>query len=293
MGEKNQFLGAILLCFALVACGGGAGTSDQKNKFSGHFNAPPEMNRDELVVVAGKARVDCADPEDPASCHPGVGMMIMLIDGSLELCTTFAVGDDILATNSHCIPADLKAGGASCGDRIWVAFPKAQSFPEAKADCMEVLQASELKDGQVKIDYAYIRTAAPHGRPPIKINPDGFEDRGQYTVKRVNPIQNGEYPAGRLDAVSCHAFHTRELGGAESAESPIAALVNCGAVPGNSGSPILDSEGQVRGILQGSYTRSKSAEKSDQLTVVSSFSCIEEPWETLGFRAQASECSNI
>jgi V8-like Glu-specific endopeptidase len=212
-------------------------------------------------------RLACAQ----SSCPNSVGMLLgKLPDRSNYGCTSFVVGENVMATNDHCIPDDLQAGD-SCSSRIEVTFTDSQ-----KTKCQKIIwRSNDHKSGKMSLDMAYFSVSGNSGRTPLPINKDGLDNNQEVTVYKVDPPTNGRN--GTLVADKCRvAQGTFIYPYLKTKDSAAFVLLkdkgswdglsgSCNIIGGNSGSPILDSSGAVRGVLHEGTSGSSSEDTLSSL----------------------------
>ena len=220
----------------------------------------PAVSLDENLK---RAKAYCKS-SDPGQCHPSVGFVLTVTtDGTFSTvgqCTGFLVAADIVATNSHCIPDELKARPAICSKTIGIKFPASGAHAEEIAVCGELLKFSEITDDRQnpdflrKADYALFRIAKPSSRPGVAIARSGIEDGTSLTVMAVDPIAGSNYAEGRLTAKRCQAVKGSSHMPEDTHPLSTVSIVfgpECNARQGNSGSPALLADGRAAGILHG------------------------------------------
>lgn len=185
-----------------------------------------------------------------ADCPNNVGLLFSNIDGNsynprIAQCTGFLVGDDIIATNSHCIPDRLKSPGIQCDSQIAIRFID----PSAKKNifhCKMILSYSPID--LFDPDYAFLRIEQT-GKQPFVIHKDGLKDNESIRIPRVNPLSHSI--GGRLETEFCRiGLGTLLNPKGTNSWSKTAVGLGCEVQNGNSGSPVLNSQGKIVGILQ-------------------------------------------
>lgn len=251
-----------LLALSLSACA--------KKKDQSSFEAPvftnPTKNMSEAQRQAANPIVSCADAE--GKCVAAVGMLTIATEDHSGACTATLVRNDVVVTNSHCIPDDLKRSGSICSDRIWINFPAHPEHPDydARVGCREVLHASDLDSWseEVKPDYAFLRLERPVNRPPLALDRAGFRDGEKVEITVVDPYMRNEQIYGRMHTNQCETvFGTSLLPKANDTLSDTLIFGACPIIKGNSGSAIR-SNGKVRGVIQAFLNSSGIREKLGQ-----------------------------
>ena len=202
------------------------------------------------------------------------------------VCTAFLVQTKYLVTNEHCLANLPRNVGASCS-ALRVVFPKAQTHSEEVVPCLRILRLSP-KRGDVVLapDYAVLELKQKVNRPSLQIMRSGFEDDKTYKVWSFFYSNS----RGVLQQETCRATH-RSIKNpyATSARSSLFQLTSCAAVKGNSGSPVLNDQGQVVGILS-------AVESALTMKVPTGYgtnlACVD--WPELGLRGASFEtCHKI
>jgi hypothetical protein len=228
-------------------------------------------------------------------CNSAVGMLTMVeLPSEVSMCTAFLVAPRIAMTNSHCIPDDLKAAGSNCANRMWLHFPELQGHSQARVGCSRVLTLSQDKaDNPIAPDYAVIELDQAVNRPPLKISREGFKDNSLYQLVKVNPKSISPM-VGELTRQICQAKHNSILvPDSNEDQSSNMTFGDCEVRQGNSGSPLLDSEGNVSGLIQITVDSAELKKRMDEhslpvldnqlvapLGIGTSLSCLNLPSET-------------
>jgi hypothetical protein len=212
-----------------------------------------ELYPDDGTLIPG-SKVICADSTD---CPKSVGMLLGRPNSyEYMACTTFVVSDSesIMATNDHCLPKELVAG-SPCDDKLEVTFADGQ-----KNRCQNIIWRS--RDGEsenhMSLDIAYFSVAGNLNRPALPIDRQGLENNQEVKVYKVDPPSGNM--TGTLRADKCRiSYGTGVYIYLNSKDSPAFVLLKeknqfgntnlCTIVGGNSGSPILDQYGNVKGVV--------------------------------------------
>ncbi len=309
MGQKFFIFSVLMFTQGLFVLGcsqpkesGGLLTKIEPSENSNPIHYVSGTSADQMIADAG---VTCS-PVDYLSCSPSVGMLVAKVDSDkVSQCTAFLVGPDIAMTNSHCIPESLKPAGSSCFGRIKLKFPNTGSFGEEEVDCASVTVASSLpKETKASPDYAVIRLAKAVSRPYFTINRSGFMNKENLKIFKVDPVGGQGQVYGMLSSSDCVAVHgTLVLLNSDSDLSSNMTIGDCKIIHGNSGSPLVDSHGQVRGVIQIvvdpaglNFFLAKSkfifSGPPRPLGIGTNFACLQLPLTTLT-PPLPSECSEI
>jgi hypothetical protein len=229
-------------------------------------------------------KVICEDPKD---CHPSV---VGILSDEENVCTGILVKPNLIATNLHCLPANLRHAGAHCKNRIRFSFPATAEFAEEFADCSSIISiSSALKDTPLTPDYAFLQLSHNSKRKPTKINTDGVADNELLTIYKVDPFDE----IGMLRKITCGAAQGSMLNPLfKSAQSSVISLIPCNIVSGNSGSPLLSATNEVKGLVNstGLPADLPSSLIRFQTAFASNFSCLNLP--EIGILHKNIQCQN-
>lgn len=233
--------------------------------------------------------VVCENPEDCKSSVAG-----LLISNphprrqkAANVCTGVLVREDVIATNLHCIPENLRKEGASCKGRIHLTFPENKREAQELAECEQVLSiSSALADTPLTPDYAFLKLNKKSLRTPSTINRTGVANNEVLTIYKVDPHED----IGILRKITCKAAQKSILNPLFlTAQSSVISLVPCDIVSGNSGSPIFSGAGEVKAIVNSQGLPADIPVEAERFNVAfaSNFSCLNIP--ELGLRLDSSE----
>jgi hypothetical protein len=231
----------------------------------------PLTDSSEAQKLAAQGQVTCKDPE---KCSDSVAMVVSAEERSINLCSGFMVSDDVLVTNSHCIPAALRGQDSPCRDKIHFYFPRTSKFEARHADCGKIVFASlvDLPDQYMGPDYAFVRLDQPSGRPKLEISTEGLAEAAPVSVVRMTP-KSAVSPVGEIDTTQCRVVQrSYALPQFSQPLNPVVTVGDCKLVNGNLGAPVLDNRGQVRAIAHGSLDFSKDVRYSLESRVEASIS---------------------
>ncbi len=312
MSNYKAVLATGLLAFATLAimgCGGLFADLYPHEDIQYYYTPSPE----EAQRMAKNATVECGNSGDGA-CSSSVALLTGTFGAEAYQCTAFLVSPQIMITNSHCIPRDLAGSGSRCVGRIWMHFPDTGTYPNQSARCLKVVKASTLVGLRVGIhgdsydkiqpDYAVIELDRPVFRPTLSISRAGFKVGQGYGVDKVDPSGRIDGIDGLLNHVTCDVLSGDQAStkGADitNRDSSNIFFQSCNLIPGNSGAPIMDSKGLVRGVFQAISIPKDARFGSQDLTqrlelmnvaprLATNFACLDLP-AIVGAPAIASSC---
>lgn len=224
-----------------------------------------------------------------SECHPSVAMMASVHAKGAQFCTAFLIRPNQVLTNSHCVPESMKAPLANCSKDIQFVFGD-----KRRVDCARII--ADSRDGLHKQpiqDYAIIELAETlDDRTPFPISEEGVEDETHLKVIHIDPAPERSTPGsafiGIMQSKNCesmidHVFNPIY----QSPFSLEVSLKGCLLRAGNSGSPLVDSNGRVRAIANRIFFPTGSvgsARKDDepayrthqQAVAATNLACIEE-----------------
>lgn len=208
-------------------------------------------------------------------CPSYISKVAIVTKGKLKFCTGFLTEDNIVVTASSCLPEYLRMKDASCKKDITFFFAESNQKPTRVA-CKRVMEASPLSGTDPflwRSDVAYLELETPQKRRTVSPSRLGMNHMDQFyiwTVDQIDQIQGIIRKAD--DCQSVHKTYFNPL--ATNEFSPVMTLAGCEFNIGNSGSPILDYRGRVRGVL------SRPIAQSD-IDEVLSMRILERPLKSL------------
>ncbi len=218
------------LLLSLVACSKGSGSSSARKKYT----LTPEM-MDSLIA---QQNISCPSGDCPAA----VARLFIVNYSDAEnssLCTGSLVGERLLLTNSHCI--EWGSLQQVC-DGFYAVFTSKLGGHEV-ARCKQVLfrhnhrgvDRTDLSNQ----DYALIELDRDITVTPLAIQADGFTEGDTVHPYVIDHISGTE---ARIVKLNCTVGYYDQSGRSHVLES-------CPAIGGNSGSAILNTNGEVAGVL--------------------------------------------
>lgn len=185
--------------------------------------------------------------ELPDNCPPAINQL----QHGAKRCTAFLVSRNLVATNLHCIPSTMWKEKSNCNGILFV-FPKSKNHESEVLSCQTVEFVSEpLEPNAVNVDLAILKTTESTNREFLNFSQVGFKNDASYTIYKVDP--NSENGGGTVVKTNCDAIQNSVVNPYFTSDtSPIVNFIPCQVIPGNSGSPIMSSNNEVRGIIHSS-----------------------------------------
>lgn len=272
---------AVATLLMVVSCG-----PRPKSTAKGSRTFVTTVSNEKAAVMFESLRLACETPG--GICPDAVGLMatresVDPKNTEIRQCTSFLVSKDIVATNSHCLPPDLRRANAACGGRVQVVFGRTVSLGLQTFECDRILFASDInEDAEDKAnfmknpDYAFFRLKKEVGRRrPLKLSREGLPDRTELKVLGIDPSLD-EKIDGTLRVRTCLTTqNTMKSPSYVHSFSPLAISGNCATIKGNSGAPAVDSNGQVRAINFGGSAKTDKI-SSQGFVVPSSYNATSE-----------------
>jgi hypothetical protein len=179
-------------------------------------------------------------------------MLLLAADDAPHGCTASLVAPDILMTNAQCLyPLQLSAA-SDCSGRVWVKFPAIGGLPAETEECSTILKTTPYVESENnQIDYAFLKLKSPAHRLPLALNFSGFQDQQLLSLFKVDFSMIGNQITGVMGREVCRSVQNSILlPGFTYAESPLVSVAECDVGAGNTGAPLLDERGQLRGVVQ-------------------------------------------
>jgi len=207
-------------------------------------------------------------------CDPAVALIAVATDEGLERCSGVLIARDRVLTNDHCVNKSLsligwgtRNRGLPCKGSVFVHFAGDDEREPQHVGCAEI----EFRSGESGInsqDYSVIRLdRAIEDRKPLAVSKRGFRNGERSRILRVQMNQGGDSGYGGTQSfLECQASLATYLYPLmNSSDSPVMTFGDCNIQPGNSGAPILNSDGEISGIVQGYLTLKSDAEVEQEL----------------------------
>lgn len=240
MPSPRPLLLAFALALLLPAC-----AKKKEDSSTTLDHTIPTENLEQAQRYASKAEVTCLGDV----CHPSVGLLAYATAKGAGQCTASLVAPDIVATNGHCVPDDLKAAGADCGGRIYIAFAGRPGHSAERLECERVISAEEGDGNPSKPDFAFLRLKSRTSRPFLSLSRSGLPE-SRVALHKVDPARSPGRVFGFQKRVDCNVIQGSVIMDLASHDRSLTSqLADCEVMPGNSGGPILASDGSLRGVI--------------------------------------------
>jgi hypothetical protein len=224
----------------------------------------------------------------------GLGTLLSIHNGSyfsnkITMCTWFLIDEEHALTNSHCIPEKLKEDKSTdCAEYLQGAF-SIGAGESVTRKCEKVISFSQIKENKTisNNDYALIK---------LKKKVDlhryyGFSRSGVSEDETlITHVMNHNLIAGVInsDFEEKHCISkSSDLFGKilSSGASPLTLFGNCKTIEGNSGSPVLNQNGDTVGIVHGGIkegfdfseslnTKNLKSLVSSEISIVTNLRCF-------------------
>lgn len=263
---------------------------------SGAFHIPKDAVQNSRYFV-NHINVACGEAKN--DCNPSVAMLAAVHSTGAEVCTAFLIKPNQVLTNSHCVPVELKAAGSKCSGEIQFVFGD-----QRRVTCSRIVVDSKDQNKNAIQDYAIIELAESlNDRMPFPVSDEGIEDETELKVIHVDPApeyQSKEgYFFGIMRSHACESMMDHLANPIYQSRFSIdVSIKGCELRPGNSGSPLIDSNGRIRALVNrifaptlagsaASRTSGLLIDTREQSAGATNLACIKELFPRA---AQRAEC---
>ncbi len=289
--NKFNFLSVGVLLSILFTISGCAKRSDSESKVETRViyeeNVPVKkaLSLEDATRMARTGVLNC---DVGRTCNEQVGLLTVVVQKEEQFgvgqCTFFLVTESIIATNRHCVPDSLINLPDLVSQRMFAIFANSKTNIRVPVQSILKLSTDDYPinkiDPVLSMDYAFLRLSKNTNIKPLILSSKGLQSNLTVYSLSVDPVlvQNGV--AGDMKIRRCSViYNTIALPTFSKPYRPVATFTDCPIIPGNSGSPAVDDEGNVRAIINGTSTL-KSAH---HLAFGNNIACVKFPDE-LGYK---------
>ncbi len=187
-------------------------------------------------------------------CNPSVALLVGLSGPQEPMrCTAALIGSRTAITAGHCVSWELSVGGRCEG--VWLGFSKRDDHRGEWVECERVMAGQTASNTLLSPDYAVLELREEVARPPIPLG-TGEVDAGQV-VQMVSVTADRFYDrVHEVRSRRCVVDDNRSLlPWSPIAPPTIRVLSSCPIREGSSGSPVLDGDGRMQGLIHGGGPR--------------------------------------
>lgn len=177
-------------------------------------------------------------------------MVVSKAGEGVNICTGFLLYEDVIVTNSHCIPENINKTNTQIDKDVGIIFPKTKDKKEEKIYGTKILLSYKLTDSpsNSKDDLAVIKLEQKTNRKLFEVDGSGFENNEIIELYNVDYKKGNKF--AKIEYKKCKVLYNTIVSPlAFNKYSPHIALGDCDVKDGNSGSPIIAKDGKVKAIL--------------------------------------------
>lgn len=236
----------------LTSCG-----SDSADNSKPAVKKDPKPEGLDMSKVMRQQRVTCASIDRrTGSCPSGMARLFIVKGDSINQCSGFLVSSNILVTNHHCI-----SSARDC-DNTYIAVYNGYSYRKTRCEAVirtfqDASSSTDFNRGQ---DFAVVELSNVMTATPFKMaDPDNLnlKNRDEVTAWVVD---HQSITRSRITELECEFVDQSGLDEDDRHKSMI--LDDCPVISGNSGSPAVDSNNKVVGVIWGGTNDSQDANTS-------------------------------
>ena len=163
-------------------------------------------------------------------------------------CTAALIGSDVAVTAAHCVAAALAAGGGCRG--VWLGFPETAGHATEWMPCERISAASVPDPTLLAPDYAILKLGVATDRPALVVSHEVVDPGAILRMVSVTPdrfYDQAHEVRTRRCVVEAERSHLSFWNASPTAS--VRVLSSCPVHEGNSGAPLLDTHGRMRGLV--------------------------------------------
>lgn len=242
-------------------------------------------------------KLDCEVDE----CHPSVAKITVFERGSLQFCSGALVAPDIILTSSNCLTRNLKLPNISCLNNIYAVFPGLGEMKQESVACDYVISSNILQEDKDpalwRSDFAFLKLKSTPNRAALQISRKGLVEGVSYRQFKVDVSTDTTAKLSRSKCFPHYNSYANPF--SRDRYSPMMTVSGCSFAEGNLGSPILDSDGEVVGVVSANmnnelrnYIFANKMMLGEMVPIqhVSNLACGKFPYEVNAGRQGQLEC---
>lgn len=262
-----------IFCIFLINCS--SQNNDSQVFIPKDYNGPSDFQ----YVLEKNSEVDC---EISYNCPDDIALVVSKIkDNSNEprfgLCSGTIISNNLVLTNSHCIPESVKTGQVKCSEVLGIRTAK-----QLTANCDQVLTYSTIPNKEnialteLEPDYALFRINKNLNIPGPSVSKSGISDYEKLQIYAVDPVSQsqikGKIILKAFEYIQRSVFSPLKL----TTLSPTLTIGSLSdkIIKGNSGSGIRNLSNQIVGIVSHSFEGPKNNDIQANIGFGANFTCL-------------------
>ena len=205
----------------------------------------PSLSEQNVARGPAGYEIACSDT-DP--CHGSVALLVGLsAPREPTRCTAALIGPRIAVTAGHCV-MPLSGVRGEC-EGVWLGFPSTPTASDEWIACETVLSVSSPSATLLAPDYAVLRLQQSTSRPFLALTDETLPAGEIVQMVSVTPDRFYD-EVHRLQSRRCVVDgDTQTSRWAGMTPKTVRVLSSCPIREGNSGAPLLDRKGRMRGLV--------------------------------------------
>lgn len=186
--------------------------------------------------------------ETSALCDGSVGELITVGMMGLRSCLVSLVAPNTVVTASHCVPLENASFDGTIRGGCWVQWPTRSGEPMQPVECSRVVKASRLAanhENEVQRDFAYVELKSTIERTPLVVASRPLPHAMFLHLYGIEVINGQRVLHERV----CEHRPDIELEKKTVRKGEAFLMPECPVHRGDSGSPLLDGNGAIVGVL--------------------------------------------